>query len=428
MGEGKMIKINNLALFLIFLSGIAYLWFGGTHLAGIHLPPIIAVLSIYVALTIILMKRKVPMPSTVRAIFKISLILVGWMFVRELFAGAEFRIYSNVLVGRILLGMFISFCIWFFITDIKGLKFLVYGLIIVIAISAAIGIGQYFVGEPFIRLWKMTGCVLHKERELRLGYIAGLAGFSVAFAYELCISVPLVFGLTLTRQYKKKFGVIFLILLLALLLTQTRSAIIGALVGMAVVTRFSLARGRLKTTLLILSLGTIVYLLFGIYVNPRMMAFTKGSAIKRLPLFLTATLTGFAHPLGVGRESYLEVASGFFEEVEELPGADVVLKAAPHNQFLNMLAFYGFPGLVLLLIFYVLLFRLLRPIKNYAPFLKGAQVGLLGGFIAYLVNSLFHNNGPFIGDIINWYFIGVALAINKLTFQSPTRKVKLTSI
>jgi len=93
-----------------------------------------------------------------------------------------------------------------------------------------------------------------------------------------------------------------------------------------------------------------------------------------------------------------------------------------------MLAFYGFPGLVLLLIFYVLLFRLLRPIKNYAPFLKGAQVGLLGGFIAYLVNSLFHNNGPFIGDIINWYFIGVALAINKLTFQSPTRKVKLTSI
>jgi len=99
MGEGKMIKINNLALFLIFLSGIAYFWFGGTHLAGIHIPPIIAALSVYVTLTIILMKRKVTMPSTVRAIFKISLILVGWMFVRELFAGAEFRIYSNVLAG-----------------------------------------------------------------------------------------------------------------------------------------------------------------------------------------------------------------------------------------------------------------------------------------------------------------------------------------
>ena len=42
------------------------------------------------------------------------------------------------------------------------------------------------------------------------------------------------------------------------------------------------------------------------------------------------------------------------------------------------------------------------------------QIGLVRAFAAYVVNLLFHNAGPFVGDPVNWYFIGLALAIDKV--------------
>jgi len=420
-----MIKANDLGLFLISLSGIAYLWFGGTHLLGIHLPPIIAALGVYVVLTIVFLKAQLSMSPTVKAIFQISLVLIGWMFIRELLAGGELDVALKVIGGRILVGLIIAFCIWFLATEIRYVRFLTYTLIFAMVVSAIVGIGQFFIGGPFVRLWELTGGHLPKLREVQLGYIAGLAAYSIPFGYQLCTCVPLVFSLVISRstRYRKTLGVIFLLLLLALFLTQSRSAVIGGLAGMAVVMWLSSTRRNLKAPLLVLSLGAVAYLLYGIYVNPRMMAFTEYSAQARLPLFITAFWTGITHPLGTGRGMYLEVASSFYGMVKEMPSAAAVLKFTAHNQFLNMLGYYGLPGLVLLIMFYVFLFRLLRVSKSSIvshPFLNGARIGLLGASTGYLVNSFFHNAGPFIGDPINWHFIGLVLAVRKLSIKSQT--------
>ncbi|RLG19868.1 hypothetical protein DRN74_06310 [Candidatus Micrarchaeota archaeon] len=85
-----------------------------------------------------------------------------------------------------------------------------------------------------------------------------------------------------------------------------------------------------------------------------------------------------------------------------------------------MLGYYWLPGLILLIMFYACLFPLLRVSKSPGgshPFLNGARIGLLGAFTGYLVNSLFHNAGPFIGDPFNWYFVGLALAVKKVAIQ-----------
>ncbi|HDM77955.1 MAG TPA: hypothetical protein ENG51_16055, partial [Deltaproteobacteria bacterium] len=294
-----MIKANDLGLFLISLSGIAYLWFGGIHLLGIHLPPIIAVLGVYVVLTIVFLKAQLSMSPTVKAIFQISLGLIGWMFVREL-AGGELDVALKVIGGRILVGLIIAFCIWFLTTKIGHVRFLTYTLVFAMVVSAIVGIGQYFVGGPFVRLWELTGGHLPKLREVQLGYIAGLAAYSIPLGYQLCTCVPLVFSLVISRatRYRKTLGVAFLLLLLALFLTQSRSAVLGGLVGIAVVMWLSSTRRNLKAPLLILSLGAVAYLVYGMYVNPRMVTFTEYSAQARLPLFIAAFWTGITHPLG----------------------------------------------------------------------------------------------------------------------------------
>jgi len=412
-----MIKIQDLALLLIALSGITYLWFAGTHLMEIHLPPVVAAIGIYVSLIIVFSKDKFSISPTTKAIFLVSLILIGWMFLRELFARTEFALIIGVVGGRVLVGVIIAFSLWFLTTKLWHLRFVTYVFIAAITVSAIVGIGQYFVGEPFVRLWELTGGHLPKLWEVRLGYIAGLATYSIPFSYQLCTFVPLVFGLCISHavKHRKVFFMIFLLLLLSLFLTQARSAIAGTLLGIVVV-MWSVQR-KLKRALLFLSFGALAYLLYGVYVNPRIITFAEPSAQARLPLFIAALWTVLAQPFGTGRAAYTEVASGFYGLIEKLPEAEMILEHTAHNQFLNMLGYYGIPGLVLAILFYVLLFQLLRMGKTTAVstrFLSGMKVGLLGSFTAYLINSLFHNAGPFIGDPFNWYFIGLALATNKL--------------
>jgi hypothetical protein len=41
-------------------------------------------------------------------------------------------------------------------------------------------------------------------------------------------------------------------------------------------------------------------------------------------------------------------------------------------------------------------------------------IGLLGSFVAYVINACFHNNNPFFGDTFNWMLIGLVLAVMNL--------------
>lgn len=88
----------------------------------------------------------------------------------------------------------------------------------------------------------------------------------------------------------------------------------------------------------------------------------------------------------------------------------------PHNQFLLCLVQYGVPGLVLLLVLYggvlwVFVHVLRR--RESAPVgeLWGVFVGLSGALAGYVLNSMFHEHGPFTKDWFHCVLIGLFLAV-----------------
>ncbi len=130
----------------------------------------------------------------------------------------------------------------------------------------------------------------------------------------------------------------------------------------------------------------------------------------------TALRYSWDHPLGTGiyrpDESHVtgNLDAGLVEEV---------LSAWPHNQFLSMLALFGFPGLILLILFYVLALRslmhslrLIVPLWN--PALNFLIIGVVGALAAYSFISLFHPSGPFLEDWSHFFIIGLAFSVQRI--------------
>jgi len=417
-----MVRATDVVLFLISLAGLASLWFSGTHFMGIHVPPLMAALGSYVALTMLLTRPRICMSPTIKLLLQISLSLVAWMFIANLLSGTSLGQTLHVVGGKVFIGVIIAFCVWYSANSVNKLRYLIYVLIAGVAISAFVGIGQYLVGEPFISIWAKTGGNLGRMWEIqRKVVIAGLAGYSVPFGYQLCAAIPLTFALLLS--VKSRLGKMWWLSLLSLLgiavvLSVQRSATIASMAGIILITWFYLSRYRLLYTSLGVSFGTIVYFSAGLYFSKKFVVLSTASTLARIPLWITALLVGLYHPLGTGVAGYMEAARAVYGMVSHLPASQYALELTSHNQFLNILGYYGFPGLFLLLIFYFLLFKILIHAYKRAPkgtFVHNAGLGLLGASVAYVVNSLFHNAGPFIGDLVNWYYIGLILALDKVS-------------
>ena len=88
----------------------------------------------------------------------------------------------------------------------------------------------------------------------------------------------------------------------------------------------------------------------------------------------------------------------------------------PHNQFLLCLVQYGVPGLALLVVLYggvswVFLHVLRRRRSVPLGASWGLFVGTTGALVGYVINSLFHEHGPFTKDWFHCVLIGLFLAV-----------------
>ena len=154
----------------------------------------------------------------------------------------------------------------------------------------------------------------------------------------------------------------------------------------------------------------------GLELNVRVLETSDSSARARIPMTLTALRYSLDHPLGTGTYSPTREHIG-----EGLDPAMVehLLVNTPHNQFLNVLVYYGYPGLVMLVAFYLLILRslvysgrfILRSGDASLYFLGTAVVGALA---AYGVNSLLHNSGPFVGDWAHFFIVGLVFSIERI--------------
>jgi O-antigen ligase len=249
--------------------------------------------------------------------------------------------------------------------------------------------------------------ILHRER------IAGLAYFNIPLAYQLVALAPLVFSLLFfskTKSVERFFlGISFTVILLALILSLSRSAILGGLAGMLTV--LILSDHRFKevklTTFAVLSMSTV--LLFE-PLKHRIFPL-ENLFVDRTALYAAALKMISDSPFGIGIGQFNVNAAKYLPELSSYEDAGLILLQTPHNHFLNITVYTGFIGGLLLIGLYYIIFKGLFDLKNKTNenYVRILVIGLTGSYSGYIINSMFHNGGPFLGDIIVWYIIGITM-------------------
>lgn len=150
--------------------------------------------------------------------------------------------------------------------------------------------------------------------------------------------------------------------------------------------------------------------------NRPILRISDKSAQSRMPMASAALRYALDHPLGTG---------GYFPNPSHLSAgldpwiAERVLAHIPHNQFLVILVYYGFPGLILLILFYLLVFRSLIYSGRIIALSQDAALHFLatavvGALVAYGIASLFNNTGPFLGDWYHFFLLGLVFSIQRI--------------
>jgi len=415
---------------ILVLSAVAYLWTPSykTPLFGLTPGAILGGLAVYLTLLQVLARSKLTFIPEFRRLLAVSIGLLTWAALVYSFSGAYPAAFRRIL--QIILGISVSWSVYTFVRSSKRIKIFIFVLLAAGSVSALVGIGQFYVGGPFIDLWATL--VRPPEGRLSLArvLVPGLAPMSILLGYQLATLLPLAVALLFSRSMfisrilKGLVVLVSITMVFALVLSGSRSAIGSAFFGVAFVVLLLRRRGSRWGPRLVISLTfcILLYVLVGVfYQSARFLLLVEDISVAVRPsLALTALRYAFFHPFGTGvyrpsKEEY--VILGPDPRVEAVVGA-----LTPHNQFFNVLVYYGFPGLVMLVVFYWLLFRTLRKcwlatVQNHDAY-KWMVGGLIGAFLAYLVNSMFHNAGPFVGDWFHWFFIGLAFSVHRLVLSS----------
>ena len=128
------------------------------------------------------------------------------------------------------------------------------------------------------------------------------------------------------------------------------------------------------------------------------------------------------HPFGTGvyAPQLSHVSDGLSDWlVEEL------LRLWPHNQGLHVLALFGWPGLALLVVFYVCVLRSVVRLVVYAwraadSDLRFLVVAVVGAWTAYSINTMFIPTSPFVGGWSHFYLIGLLFSVERLVCRATS--------
>ena len=364
-------------------------------------------------------------------------------------------------IAKMAVGIGIMFAVYLAVNTIPRAQLLALAIIAATFISALWGMAVAFIGEPFLTLWQQIASVreLDLYRIFTEGRVTGFLPYASTFGYQLAAALPIAFAALICgafgpskparRIYDALLFVILIALIAALVMNATRAAILGLLITAVIIIAPSLFlphfRRRLFVIALLLSLPLLAFSdiglarngatpLFGSDVSPAVDAandpgakenlrgifsYSDWAAQSRIPLAVTALRYSIDHPLGAGAYRPNQPHAPTNLDPESL---NDVLNWQPHNQFLNMLATFGFPGLLLLTLFYALTARsLLHSARQILPQRDKTHLFLLiaitGSMTAYFIVSMFHPTGPFLDDWSHFLIIGLAFSLHRLTAQ-----------
>lgn len=252
----------------------------------------------------------------------------------------------------------------------------------------------------------------------------GLSYTPIELGYQISVAFPLCWYLMTTQYGERKVALkaLLAILFLGAIACQTRSALVANLVSIILLSKFSGGRKYLTFkniiyTALLLGVTALISLTFGI--AERLFQMDE-SALGKVFLMYAGVLYIGSNPIGSGilMKDFFAFKSGLLGMWADYSGGILaqVERYTPHNQFINTGVIFGITGLLALILFYTsILTRLKRvPLESGD---RPLAYAIYASIIAYIINSVVHNAGPFVGDPFAWYFIGMAGALTNASFN-----------
>lgn len=422
-----------ITLLMLIVSITCYMWLSSYRLFYTLTPASLsAAVWIYLSFIKALFNRRLKLSKTAAMLFVLSISIFCWISIVILINQAYDDSFRRLF--QILFGILIAIALYYSIDSYKQITLITWAFVFAASVSALIAIGQYFVGEPFIGIWlktRETSKTLDRFlNDMVVGKrVTGLAAYSIPLGYELSAIIPFI--LAYFVYYRKSLGIwkktiVFLfifILGLALFLTQTRSAIIGGLIGCALVLLINSNGIKYPKTMVIISVIGIlaIYWALGYFTGQqRLLNIMDSSGQTRIPMQIVALIYAMENPLGTAKYIVSDKHIPGYIQSDSIRQA--ILNNTTHSHFLNILVYYGFPAFFLLLLFCYVIYKDIKNKLIYARLNKDSHfswliAGISGFFTSYLINSMVHNAGPFTGDIFNWYIIGLLMALDKLLYK-----------
>jgi len=407
----------------LLLSTPLVMYFSYTDLLWIAAWNYILAFLIYLCILILVKKQKLRISRYSQRILILFILFIFLTIIINWTNGISFNSIF-LMTGKLISTLLLGFCTMFFMKNEKQLKIFLYFLIGCMSISALVGIGQFLSIDFF---WKLREIIqinpenIVGQQILQRYRISGLAYYSIPFSYQLSSVVPLIFGILIVKKRNYYLSITFILCFLALLVSLIKSATIGGIIGLFIIiylnSNLKIKVKKIKIFNFVIFL-ILIFLIFNIltgnlftqYYNRQIFNPTV-STLSRIPLWLAGFKIFMNNPFGVGAGEYSKYGAEFLPELSNMPGAQMILTTSSHNQFLNILIYYGFFGLLILTLFYYYIFKGLFYLyrNNKSIFFAGVILGLIGSFSAYILNSMFHNQGAFTVDPFNWYFIGMVM-------------------
>jgi O-antigen ligase len=406
--------IRRAFLGIVFVMGMHF-WFGSIE-AGIY-PRILSIVFVGLVLFPVLgLMRRISLDLVTRRILWISLAIFLWeIFVNHVVHIQTFAVFVAT-TARVFLPIGLGALMPLTAANRGYLQKYILTLFVFICGSALVAVLQYLGISWAWQLREIQGHVLHRQGP------PGLSLYCLHLSYQLASMLPLAYSMVLVNKFERKRQNIYswgtVLIAVSLVLTTVRSAILGGAIGV-LLTSYMLRKNRRILARFLTATIAIVLVFYFLNVTSelkRVVMIANDSASIRIPLYFSALCVARDNPLfGVGSGRYEETAEDYYGLIYHLRGSHVIGVTGTHNHFLNILVYFGIPGIALLIAFYFILFSKLVSIYKdcYRNCYRYVAVGLIGSYVSYLINSFFHNSGPFISDPYNWFFIGITFVLFK---------------
>ncbi len=292
-----------------------------------------------------------------------------------------------------------------------GWLMLLAGLGLTLAITPGI---HFYPGQKLPFIQKSVYEIIPRGLQLpgdKNGFNPNMAGGLLA------LFLPPALALSIRSQnwMQRLLAIITTVILAAiLLLTQSRGAILGAAIALALVTGIMSKPLRwLWWAGGLLSLGLLA--VRGESILQTFMSSDSGNGVhslaQRVELWSRAIYAGLDFPFtGIGLGQFPDTVRTLYPAFQVILTADV---PHAHNIYLQTLAEMGYPGIIIMLAFlFILLFVLIRRIQRRQNSMATLATGLLGSLTVLLVHGIVDvpTYSP-LSAIVIWGLFGVMMAV-----------------